>query len=462
MSQATPETLAAKVESLGETDLLPFHELLDVEMVDEALKAEKVRFNDRMYAPIVTLCLFLSQVIDPDHSCRASVARLIAWRAFRGLPPCSEETGTYCDARKRWPVAVVRRLVRGTALRGEAEAPDSWLWNGRRVYLVDGTTVSMPDTPENQAAFPQARTQKAGVGFPIARIAVLIGLWTALVRDLAMGPYKGKETGETALFRAMLDSLKSGDVVVGDRCFSSYFMLAELSRRGVDGVFRMHQIRKCDFRRGRFLGLSDHVVGWAKPARPSWMSEADYENYPDVMRIRELKYKITVPGYRVNSLTVTTTLLDADAYPASELASLYGSLWNIETDLRSIKCHLKMDVLRCKTSEMVEKEVWVHMLAYNLIHRTMARAASEAEVAPRAVSFKGALQTMTAFQDALRWADKVDRPRLWAVLLAAIAGHRVGDRSGRVEPRAIKRRPKPHKLLTVPRSEARKALQEAA
>jgi hypothetical protein len=462
MSQATPETLAAEVKSLGEADLLPFHELLSVEMVDAALEAEKVRFHDCIYAPIVTLCLFLSQVIDPDHSCRASVARLIAWRAFRGLPPCSEETGTYCDARKRLPVAVVRRLVRGTALRGQTEAPESWLWKGRRVYLVDGTTVSMPDTTENQATYPQARTQKAGVGFPIARIAVLIGLWTALVRDLAMGPYKGKETGETALFRAMLDSLKAGDVVVGDRCFSSYFLLAERSRRGVDGAFRMHQIRKCDFRRGRFLGQSDHVVGWAKPARPSWMSEADYEKYPDVMQIRELKYKITVPGCRVNSLTVTTTLLDADAYPATEMASLYGSRWHIETDLRSIKCHLKMDVLRCKTPEMVEKEVWVHMLAYNLIRRAMARAASEAGVGPREVSFKGALQTMTAFQDALRWADREERPRLWAALLAAIVGHHVGDRPGRVEPRAIKRRPKPHKLLSVSRGEARKALMEAA
>ena len=162
MSQATPTTRAAKVESLGEADLLPFHELLDATMVDEALKAEKVRFNHCIYTPIVTLCLFLSQVIDPDHSCRASVARLIAWRVFRGLPPCDEDTGTYCDARKRLPTAVVRRLVHETACRGEAEAPDSWLWKGRRVYLVDGTTVSMPDTQDNWKSFPQSKGQKGG------------------------------------------------------------------------------------------------------------------------------------------------------------------------------------------------------------------------------------------------------------------------------------------------------------
>src|SRR4051794_18870904 len=222
MREVTAARFAEEVDSLREADLLPFHELLDAAMVGEALKAEEVRFNDCTYTPMVTLCLFLSQVIDPDHSCRAAVARLIAWRLFRGLPPCDGDTGTYCDARKRLPTPVVRRLVHATARRGAAEAPESWLWRGRRVYLVDGTTVAMPDTPANQAAFPQPRTQGRGLGSPIARVAVLIALWTGLVHDLAMGPYKGKETGETALFRKMLDALEAGDVVVGDRCYSSY------------------------------------------------------------------------------------------------------------------------------------------------------------------------------------------------------------------------------------------------
>jgi hypothetical protein len=353
---------------------------------------------------------------------------------------------------------VIRRLVHTTALQGEAEALDTWLWKGRRVYLVDGTTVSMPDTPKNQAAFPQADTQAPGLGFPIARVVVLISLWVGLVREVAMGPYKGKETGETALFREMLAALKKGDVVVGDRYFASYFMLAELSQRGVDGVFRMHQKRKCDFRRGRILGLSDHVVEWVKPARPKWMSEDKYNEYPDVMKIRELRYKISEAGCRVKELTLTTTLLDANAYSAADLSALYRDRWHVETDLRSIKCDMKMDVLRCKTPEMVEKEVLTHMLGYNMIRRTMSRAAVETGKEPREVSFKGALQTMTAFQDALRWTTKEDRARLWSALLNAIGGHRVGDRPGRVEPRAIKRRPKPHRLLTVPRQEARKQL----
>jgi len=367
------------------------------------------------------------------------LVRAVAWRRF----PCG-------------------RLVRETALRGEEEAAESWLWNGRRVYLVDGTTVSMPDTPANQAAFPQSRAQKRGLGFPTARLVVLISLWSGLAREMAMGPYKGKETGETALFRRMLGALEAGDVVVGDRCFCSYFMLAELSRRGVDGVFRMHQRRKIDFRRGRILGRVDHVVGWAKPARPDWMSEPEYSTYPDVMFVRELRYQVEAPGCRARTLVLATTMLDAGAYPAAAPAALYGGRWNIETDLRSIKCDLKMDVLRCKRPEMVEKEVWAHLLANNLIRRAMSRAAEAAGRSPREVSFKGALQTMTAFQDALRWTEKGQRQRLWAVLLAEIGRHRVADRPGRVEPRANKRRPKPTRFLVEPRRDARKRLLKAA
>ncbi len=462
MSEATATTLAAEVESLRAADLLPFLELLDAGMIERALAAEKVRCNDCIYTPIVTLALFLSQAIDPDHSCRAAVARLIAWLVFRGLPPCNEEGGAYCDARKRLPTPVVSRLVRQTALRVEAEAPEARLWKGSRVYLVDGTTVSMPDTPANQAAFPQSRSQKRGLGFPIARVVVLISLWSGLVREAAMGPYKGKKTGEPALFREMLDALEAGDVVVADRCYGSYFMLAELSRRRIDGAFRMHQRRKIDFRRGRLLGRDDRVVEWARPKRPGWMTEAEYASHPDVMQVRVLRYDVSTPGFRTNSLMLTTTMLDAATYSTAELASLYGGRWHVETDLRSIKRDLKMDVLRCKTPAMVEKETWIHLLAYNLIRRLMSRAAGEAELAPRELSFKGALQTMTAFQDALRWTEKEDRRRLWEALLAAIAGHRVGDRPGRVEPRANKRRPRPTRFLLEPREEARKRLLGAA
>ena len=280
MPQATRRWISEKVKSLHEADVLPFHEILDAEMVNAALAAAGVTFKERIYTPFVTLCLFLSQVLDPDHSCRAAVARLIVWLAVNDRKPCSPDTNSYCDARHRLPLGVIVELVRQTARKIDAGANDQWLWKGRKVSLVDGSTVSMPDTVENQQAFPQANTQKPGLGFPVARLVAIISLATGVVRDLALGPYKGKETGETALFRTLLEGLEPGEIVLGDRYFASYFMLAALIERGVDGLFRMHQRRKFDFRRGRRLGIEDHVVTWTKPERPEWMDKETYDQIP--------------------------------------------------------------------------------------------------------------------------------------------------------------------------------------
>ncbi len=462
MPQATRRWISEKVKSLHESDVLPFHELLDVEMVNSALASEGVSFKERIYTPLVTLCLFLSQVLDPDHSCRAAVARLIVWLTINHRKPCSPETNSYCDARQRLPVGVIVSLVHQTAQRIEASARDEWLWKGRKVALVDGTTVSMPDTLENQQVFPQSRTQGIGLGFPVARLVAIISLATGVVRDLALGPYKGKETGEPALFRTLLDGLKPGEIVLGDRCFASFFMLAELMRREVDGLLRMHQRRKFDFRRGRRLSSEDHVVTWIKPKRPAWMDEETYAQIPNELKVRELRFKVQQPGFRVNELVLVTTMLDAEECTKEELADLFIQRWNIELDLRSIKDVMKMDVLRCMSPEMVKKEIWMHLLAYNLIRGVIAKAAGAHELRPRELSFKGALQTMTAFQDALRWASPCIRKYLVEAMLEAVAHHEVGDRPGRVEPRANKRRPKPQKFLMEPRREARKRLMPAA
>jgi Transposase DDE domain len=421
-----------------------------------------VTFKERIYTPFVTLCMFLSQVLDPDHSCRAAVARLLVWLVVNHRKPCSPETNSYCDARQRLPLEVIVELVHQTARKIEAGASDKWLWKGRRTSLIDGSTSSMPDTPENQRAFPQANTQEIGLGFPVMRYVALISLATGVVRDLALGPYKGKETGETALFRTLLDGLERGEIVLGDRCFASYFMIAELLQRGVDGLFRMHQRRKFDFRGGRQLGFEDHVATWTKPARPEWMDEETYAQIPTKMEIRELRFKVQQRGFRVKELVLVTTMLDAEEYTKEELADLFLQRWNIELDLRSIKDVLQMDVLRCKTPEMVKKEIWIHLLAYNLIRGMAAKAAEAHDKQPRLISFKGTLQTMTAFQEALRWALPPDRQRLVAEMLRAIAHHAVGDRPGRVEPRANKRRPKCQKLLMEPRRQARKRLLQAA
>jgi hypothetical protein len=462
MPQATRRWISDKVKSLHETDVLPFQEILNADMVNAALAAEGVSFKERIYTPLVTIWLFLSQVLDPDHSCRAAVARLIVWLAIRGRKPCAPETNSYCDARQRLPLGVIVRLVRQTARETDADASNDWLWKGRRVSLVDGTTVSMPDTVRNQQAFPQANTQKAGVGFPVARLVAIIALATGVVRDLALGPYQGKETGEAALFRTLLEGLEPGEIVLGDRCFASYFMLAALIERGVDGLFRMHQRRKFDFHRGRQLGSEDHVVTWTKPPRPEWMDEETYAQVPNELEIRELRFRVNRPGFRVNELVLVTTMLDGVEYAKEDLANLFLERWNIELDLRSIKDVLQMDVLRCMSPEMVEKEIWMHLLAYNLIRGVMAKAAEAHDKQPRHLSFKGTLQTMTAFQDALRWATPRMREHLLQAMLKAISEHRVGDRFGRVEPRANKRRPKAQKFLMEPRKLARKRLPLAA
>jgi hypothetical protein len=462
VSQATRRWISEKVNSLRESNVLPFHDILDAQMVKSALAEEGVTFSESIYTPLVTVCVFLSQVLDPDHSCRAAVARLIVWRAINGRKPCAPETGSYCDARQRLPLGVVIRLVRQTAFEIEDRAPDTWLWNGRRVTLVDGSTASMPDTKTNQKAFPQSTAQGIGLGFPLVRFVALIALATGVVRDLALGPYQGKETGETALFRTLWDSLEAGEIVLGDRYFASFFGIAGLSQRGVDVLFRMHQLRKFDFRRGRRLGIEDHVVTWTKPERPDWMSEKTYAEMPSELKVRELRVAVKQPGFRVSELVLVTTLLDAEKYTKEEVVNLFLKRWNIELDLRSIKDVLQMDVLRCKTPEMVEKEIWMHLLAYNLIRGVMAQAAQGHGEQPRHLSFKGALQTMTAFQDTLRHAMPSVRGHLVKEMLRAIASHRVGDRFGRIEPRANKRRPKPQRFLMEPRDEARKHLMQAA
>jgi Transposase DDE domain len=462
MSQATRRWISEKVKSFRNSEVLPFHDHLDADVVNQALADEGVTFNACTYTPLVTLCVFLSQVLDPDHSCRAAVARLIVWLAINRRKTCAPDTATYCEARRRLAEGVISRLVRQTARKTDDRASDAWLWNGRRVTLVDGTTVSMPDTLANQVVYPQSTSQGIGLGFPLVRLVALISLATGVVRDLALGPYAGKETGETALFRTLWEGLESGEIVLGDRFFCSFFGIAGLSQRGVDVLFRMHQRRKYDFRKGRCLGVEDHVVTWTKPERPEWMDEETYAQVPEELTVRELRITVDQPGFRVNELVLVTTLLDAEVDTKQEVARLFLERWNIELDFRSIKCVLQMDVVRCKTPEMVRKEIWMHLLAYNLIRGVMVDAAEAHGKKPRHLSFKGALQTMTAFQDALRWATPSDREHLMGEMLKAIASHQVGDRFGRTEPRANKRRPKQQRYLMEPRSQARKRLRAAA
>jgi Transposase DDE domain len=455
MAHPTPSGRSRQVgrqqQQLAQEPQLPFAHLLDRDLVQQALRAEKVSFRDRLFSPLVTLWVFLSQVIDPDHSCRAAVARFWAWRAARKLPPCSTDTGAYCKARKRLPEGVLARLTRSSGRRTQDQAPTHWRWHGHKVKMVDGTTFSMPDTPANQQAFPQPRTQKPGLGFPIARLVVLFSLTVATVLDAAMGPYKGKQTGETSLWHTLYDNLELGDIVLADRYFGSFWELALTRQRGADLVSRLHQRRKADFRRGLRLGKDDHVVDWSKPPRPEWMDEATYASLPAKLAVREVRVRVQIPGFRTRVLVVVTTLLDPLEFPRQEVAILYRVRWQAELDLRSLKVTLQMDVLRCQSPEMVRKEVWAHLLAYNVIRNQMAQAAKEAGVLPVQLSFKGAVQGVNALAGWLGRAVGAELEEACRQLRALLASYRIEERPNRSEPRARKRRPKHYPFLKKPR-----------
>jgi Transposase DDE domain len=439
----------------AQADGLPFADVLPADRVEQALDQEKATWRESVFTPVLTLWAFLTQVLSPDASCRAAVARLLAWRVGRGEPPCSPKTDPYCKARQRLPETLLPRLVRETGQALQRQAPAGWLWKGRRVKVADGTTVSMPDTPANQADYPQPGSQKPGVGFPVARLVVVFCLACGTVLDAALGRCRGKETGENALLRALDEALQPGDVLLADRYYGGYFDLALLRQGGVDVVVRLHQRRRCDPHRGRRLGPDDHRVAWDKPQRPGWLDERTYRSLPARLTVRVVRVRVEQPGFRTRALVVVTTLLAAPEYSARDLAGLYRARWHAELDLRALKVTLGMDVLRCKSPAMVRKEVWAHLLVYNLIRSVLARAARREGCAPRELSFTGARQTLAAFAERLLGARGPAVVALYEGLWAAVGVHRVGNRPDRVEPRARKRRPKDYPHLHRPRHEAR-------
>lgn len=440
-------------------DGLPFASLLSEDTIQQIAhdagvpsQAADDAGDGVVYSTAVTLWAFLSQVLfsKEQRSCRAAVARVIVLCVALGKEPCSDNTGAYCRARARLPLVLIQRLTYHLADAAEASVLDKWRWKGRRVHLVDGATVSAPDTPSLQRAYPQPPAQKPGLGFPLIRMVVVLSLATAMLGGMALGPYTGKESGETALFRQLLDRLKSGDVVLADRYFCSYFMIALLRGLDVDVVMRQHQCRDTDFRRGRRMGPGDHVVTWMRPQRPQrpeWMDHETYEQIPESLEVREVHVRVEQPGFRVESLIAVTTLTDADAYARADIAELYHKRWLVELDIRVLKTTLGTDVLRCKSPEMAVKEMWSCLLAYNLIRQSMLAAALAKDLSPRQLSFTAAMQKIAASWVTILMCDE-DRARaLIDTHLGDMAKNIIGDRPDRVEPRAVKRRPKPHPLL---------------
>jgi hypothetical protein len=390
---------------------LPFSDVLSEGTVTQALKALNVAWLDRVYSPLVTLWVFLGQVLSADHSCRSAVARLIAHRVSQGQSPCSAETGAYCQARKRLPeqfFSTVACLV-GRAL--EAKVDRRWLWKGRRVYMFDGTTVTMPDTSENQQDYPQVYNQKPGLGFPIARIGAITSLSCGAIISLGFCRYAGKGEGEVSLLRRLWDVLRTGDVLLADRLIANWTNILLLQERGVEFVSRLNKAnRKPDFRRGKRLGNDDHIVRWFKPTSIRSLDWQTYKLLPEYITVREARIRVEQAGFRTKVIVVVTTLLDPRQTTQEDLATLYRERWNNELDLRSIKSTMQMGDLRCKTPELVRKEVWTHVLAYNLIRTIIAQAASRHDIQPRSISFKGTIQTLEAFQPLIAFRGERSAP----------------------------------------------------
>ena len=424
-------------------NLLTSPELLDE--VESLLPAHR----ERLFPPTETLSMFLSQALSADRSCQRVVNEAAVKRLIGGLPRASTHTGAYCRARARLPETMPSTLVRHTGRMVSDRGPPSWCWRGHPVRLVDGTTLVMPDTPQNQVAYPQPRSQAVGLGFPLCRLVGLICLGSGAVLDAALGGYRGKGADEQALLRTQLDTLKPGDLLLGDAYYATYFLLGALQERGVEAVFEQQGARRrvTDFRRGRRLGARDHLIELHKPIlKPDWMTNAQYACAPETLTVRELATAGKI---------LVTTLRCPKQTPKAALKALYRERWHIELDLRHIKTTLGMERLSCKTPAMAQKEIWVYLLAYNLIRLMMAQAATLAECLPRTLSFKHTLQLWLAWDQHGFGTDPDDK--LYG-LFVLIAEQRVGNRPGRIEPRAIKRRPKPFPLLTKPRELAREEI----
>lgn len=426
----------------NQADSFRFFNLLTSDALLATTESLLPEHRERLFPPTETLSMFLAQIVSADGSCQHVVNQSALKRLLGALPTCSTHTGGYCRARQRLPLAMIAQLTRHLGETASTAIPDAWAWQGRRVVLIDGTTASMPDTVANQAVYPQQGGQLPGLGFPICRIVGMTSLANGCVLNAAIGPFKGKGGDERALLRQIQDTLQPGDIAVADALYTTYFFIATMQRRGVDLVMEQHGARRrsTDFRCGQRIGSRDHWITIDKPkAKPEWMSEEQYALAPASITLRE---------FRVGGKTLVTTIPPKEATKA-RLHALYQSRWQVELDIRYIKDTMGMDILRCKTPVMVEKEIWTHLLAYNLIRLLMAQSALLADVVPRELSFKHCLQLWS------HWISQHGSADLYPDLFALMAQQRVGRRPGRVEPRAVKRRPKAYPLLTEPRPAAR-------
>src|ERR1700674_1814723 len=407
--------------------------------------------RNRLFTPLVTFWAFLSQILSPESAFRDAVRKAQAWWSLGRRLPVSTNTSAYCQARSRLSDQTLLAIHRQTAQRLECNVPTDSLWLGRRVKVVDGTTCSMPDTAQSQKAYPQPGSQKPGCGFPMIKVVGLFCLASGALLEVVRGTLR---VHESQLFRHLWSHLNPGDVLLADRGFCSFFSLSSLQERGVDCLMRLHQRRRVDFRRGKRLGPEDIVLHWTKPAqRPETLNAQEFSALPDSLTVRQIRLHPKIKGFRVRTIVLVTTLLDPIAFPAQALGELYFQRWSVELHFREIKTLLRLDILRCLSPQMVQKELLLHMIAYNLIRCLMQQAAICHHVDLSRISFKGALDTLHHFADVIRAAAAKPRQRaqLYSEMLRLIALDQLPIRPLRSELRAKKRRAKNYQLLTKPR-----------
>ena len=447
MSQSAEILKQQFFQSLG----LPWQDILPESRLNQLLAEEGISYRSRVYTPMVTLWAMVHQVLSADKNLRNTLKCMTTWLTAAGVEPPSSDTGAYSKARGRMSESLLQRLVPETAESVAATVPPAHNWCGRRVKVFDGTTILMADSAANQAAYPQHGNQAEGCGFPFARVVVFFCLVTGAVVSACVAT---KTMSEIVMSRLLYQDLDVNDVAMADQAYGSYIDLALIQQQGADGVLRKHHARKTDFRTGRKHGIGDHQVEWHKPSRcPEHMSADEFEAITATLQVREVRVKRSKKGFRDQFIVIVTTLLDAQRYLSSQLARLYSWRWQAaEINLRHLKTTLKMEMLTAKTPDMVRKELWTHLLAYNLLRSIMEQAAPQLDYQRLRLSFQGTRQHFRQALALLAITDEATRLRLYAHLLQAIAADALPLRPNRHEPRVVKRRPKPFPRMRLPRN----------
>ncbi len=486
LSVSSPHCFSIFKRSMIQADGLPLCEILNSEFIAEVFDGERIQFglaDEDVYTPAITLWAMISQCLfsGTGRSCKAAAGRVVSLWAQIARRVVAQNAGNYCRAKAKISVAAIRKITLRLAsevelkslLLDDLSAPlDADQAEDRfcpcvmaairaqpvrgRILLVDGFTVDGPDTPENQAKYPQNPAQADGIGFPILRCVGLISMVTGMLSDLAFAPYSGKGTGETALLRQLKGSLRRGDTLVADSCYCTYWLIVMCLAMGVNVVMKNHHKREDDPLGAKRLNKHERLVTWPRSTRPSWMSKREYRKVPKTIELRLSDIQVQTVGTRSEDITIATTLLDIESHSREWLGSLYESRWMVEPDIRSIKCTMGLEHLRGQSPETMERELWTGMLTYNLVRTKMLQSGYAAKREIRSMSFTETYQLLSTnwLLCACTGVSEIMATSAQAQGGCAI----VGNRPGRVEPRENKRRPKTIKLMTVPRMVFKAAL----